>query len=85
MLVLNMSCFLIVLNGVWKFNLEVIMKIGFMGLLALLFIGLKLTGFINWSWWLVLLPLYGGFALWIILAAIMLAAGGSVVVKNSKR
>lgn len=56
-----------------------------MGLLALLFIGLKLTGFINWSWWLVLLPLYGGFALWIILAAIMLAAGGSVVVKNSKR
>lgn len=61
------------------------MKIGFMGLLALLFIGLKLTGFINWSWWLVLLPLYGGFALWIILAAIMLAAGGSVVVKNSKR
>ncbi len=25
--------------------------------LALLFIGLKLTGHINWSWWLVLLPI----------------------------
>lgn len=34
------------------------MKIGFLGLLGLLFIGLKLTNFISWSWWLVLLPLY---------------------------
>ena len=32
----------------------------FFGLLGLLFIGLKLTGYINWDWWLVLLPLYGG-------------------------
>lgn len=32
--------------------------IGFLGLLAVLFIGLKLTGHIAWSWWLVLLPLY---------------------------
>ena len=34
-------------------------SIGFFGLLTLLFIGLKLTGFIEWSWWFVLLPLYG--------------------------
>jgi hypothetical protein len=33
--------------------------VGFFGLLAPLFIGLKLGGIINWSWWLVLLPLYG--------------------------
>jgi membrane protein YdbS with pleckstrin-like domain len=33
------------------------MKIGFMGLLTLVFITLKLTGYINWSWWLVLLPM----------------------------
>jgi len=33
--------------------------IGFLGLLGLLFIGLKLGGIIDWSWWLVLLPLYG--------------------------
>jgi hypothetical protein len=31
---------------------------GFFGLLALLFIGLKLGGFITWSWWWVLAPLW---------------------------
>lgn len=33
--------------------------VGFFGLLCLLFIGLKLGGVINWSWWWVMLPLYG--------------------------
>lgn len=28
-------------------------------LLTVLFVGLKLVGIIAWSWWLVLLPLYG--------------------------
>lgn len=37
--------------------------VGFFGLLAILFIGLKLTGYIDWSWWYVLLPLWGPFAL----------------------
>ena len=32
--------------------------IGFLGLLGLLFIALKLTNFIDWSWWLVLAPLW---------------------------
>ena len=32
--------------------------IGFVGLLTILFIGLKLTGFISWSWWWVLAPLW---------------------------
>jgi ABC-type polysaccharide/polyol phosphate export permease len=32
--------------------------IGFAGLLGILFIALKLTGVINWSWWYVLMPLY---------------------------
>ncbi len=39
------------------------MQVSFMGLLAILFIGLKLTGFITWSWWIVTLPLWGGAAL----------------------
>jgi hypothetical protein len=30
--------------------------IGFLGFLTILFIALKLTGFINWSWWFVLAP-----------------------------
>ena len=33
--------------------------IGFMGMLGILFIGLKLTGYIDWSWWWVLAPLWG--------------------------
>ncbi len=31
--------------------------IGFVGLLTVLFIGLKLTGYISWSWWWVLSPI----------------------------
>jgi len=37
--------------------------IGFAGLLTILFIGLKLTGYISWSWWWVLSPLWIGFVL----------------------
>lgn len=33
--------------------------IGFFGALGLLFIGLKLGGVIDWSWWYVTLPLWG--------------------------
>ena len=32
--------------------------IGFIGLLAIVFITLKLLGKIDWSWWFVLAPLY---------------------------
>jgi len=32
--------------------------IGFTGLLTILFIGLKLTGYIAWSWWWVFSPLW---------------------------
>lgn len=32
--------------------------IGFAGLLTILFIGLKLTGYISWSWWWVLSPIW---------------------------
>ncbi|AWD93332.1 hypothetical protein AB9_095 [Acinetobacter phage vB_AbaM_B9] len=31
--------------------------IGFLPLLTIVFIALKLTGYIAWSWWLVLLPM----------------------------
>ena len=44
--------------------------VGFFGLLTLIFITLKLTGFINWSWWLVTLPLWGGLALVVVLLAL---------------
>lgn len=32
--------------------------IGFCGMLTILFIGLKLTNYIDWSWWWVLAPLW---------------------------
>jgi hypothetical protein len=48
------------------------MQIGFFGLLTIVFVALKLTDYISWSWWLVLLPAYGGlvilFVLFILLA-----------------
>jgi hypothetical protein len=37
--------------------------IGFLGLLGLIFITLKLLNIITWSWWLVLLPIYGPFVI----------------------
>ena len=42
------------------------MKIGFFGILGLIFITLKLMAIIDWSWWLVLLPIYGGVAIWLV-------------------
>jgi len=50
--------------------------IGVFGLLAIVFITLKLTGVISWSWWLITSPLWGGFAfLLVILVFVLLFAG----------
>ena len=38
-------------------------SIGFIGLLTIVFITLKLTGFIDWSWWLVLSPIWASIIL----------------------
>ena len=37
--------------------------ISLLGLLGVVFVTLKLTGYINWSWWWVLLPFWGGIGL----------------------
>lgn len=47
--------------------------IGFCGLLSILFIALKLTGFIHWSWLWVLSPLWISLAIWIVLVLIVTA------------
>lgn len=44
--------------------------IGVLGVLGIVFVTLKLIGIINWSWWWVTLPFWGGFAL--IIAVLML-------------
>lgn len=41
--------------------------LGFFGLLQILFIGLKLTDYISWSWWTIFIPAYIWFVLLIIL------------------
>jgi len=43
-----------------------------LGLLGVLFVGLKLTGFINWSWWWVTAPFWGGLA---VVGVILIAVG----------
>jgi hypothetical protein len=53
--------------------------VSFAGLLFLLFLGLKLTNQIDWSWWWVTAPLWGpialvlGFALIVIFIAVLIA------------
>jgi len=44
-------------------------SVGFSGFLTILFIGLKLTGYINWSWWWVLSPMPIQFAAGVVLIA----------------
>jgi hypothetical protein len=44
--------------------------IGFSELLTIVFIILKLTGYIAWSWWWVLSPLWIMAALWLVVFAI---------------
>jgi len=59
----------------------------FMSLLFLLFLYLKLTGVIAWSWWLVTAPLWGGLAfilaiLVVFIFIFIIAAGVSALIGN---
>ena len=42
------------------------MKVGFFGLLGIVFIILKLCAVIDWEWWVVLSPIWGGALLWVL-------------------
>lgn len=61
------------------------MQIGFLGLLGLIFITLKLTGYILWSWWLVLLPLYAGLVLFILMFILVLISESTKVTVRKRR
>ncbi len=50
--------------------------VSFFGLLGLMFIGLKLGGVINWSWWWVTSPLWGAAALLLVLLFIAMWVWG---------
>lgn len=53
-----------------------------LGILGIVFIVLKLTNVIDWSWWLVTLPLWGGLAL--ILAIIVIIGFIALILKKLK-
>lgn len=46
--------------------------IGVLGLLGVAFVVLKLTDFIDWSWWYVTLPFWGGLVLVLIIIGVYL-------------
>lgn len=59
--------------------------IGFTGLLAIVFITLKLTGYIDWSWWWVLSPLWLPFV--VVLSILVLFAiftNGRFIIRRRK-
>ena len=45
--------------------------IGVFGMLGILFVALKLLGYIDWSWWWVTAPFWGGFALVLAILAVV--------------
>lgn len=51
--------------------------ITFSGLLLVLFIGLKLTGYIAWSWWWVMAPMWAPFV--VVLAVLLVVLLFSLV------
>lgn len=54
--------------------------IGVLGLLGVLFVGLKLTGYIDWSWWLVTMPFWGG----AVVAVVIILIVGWIALKGEK-
>ena len=56
--------------------------IGFYGLLAIVFITLKLIGIINWSWFWVLSPIWIPFAIWLVIIVVILVC---VLIKRDLR
>lgn len=58
--------------------------VGFMGLLFIVFLVLKLTHVIDWSWWWVTAPLWGGIAIGmaIIIFIIFITAILSIIIKK---
>ena len=50
--------------------------IGISGILFIVFLVLKLTGTITWSWWWVTAPPWGGVAIWLVIVLIVVVILG---------
>ena len=58
--------------------------IGFGGLLAIVFITLKLTGYIDWSWWWVLAPLWIPIAIVMVIILILAITGANIKQRRNR-
>ena len=58
-------------------------SIGFSGLLAILFIALKLTGYITWSWLWVLSPIWITVLVWVVILIVLFVWLG--IIKKPKQ
>lgn len=59
--------------------------LSFMSLLGLIFITLKLCGVVNWSWWIVLLPLYGPAVVVLAIIAVLLSVMGVIALAEKRK
>lgn len=59
--------------------------IGFVGLLTIVFIVLKLTGVIDWSWVWVLAPLWIGFVVGLVILLLVFGIGYFVISHKDKK
>ena len=59
--------------------------VGATGLLGVAFVVLKLMGVINWSWWWVTCPFWGGFALIILILIILFVVETIKEVRRDRR
>ena len=59
--------------------------IGFAGLLTIVFITLKLTGTITWSWFWVLSPIWISFALLLLIFAVMAVVAFAIAFVKDKQ
>lgn len=57
--------------------------VGFLGLLTIVFITLKLCNVINWSWWWVTSPLWGGIAVYFAIIAVSLLVYAIAIIVRS--
>lgn len=57
----------------------------FMSILAIVFITLRLCDTITWSWWWVLVPLWGPVAIYLFILVVALIAIGIKVLIHKKR
>ena len=58
--------------------------VGFVGLLQVVFIVLKVTHLVGWKWWVVFLPFIASAAMMIALAAVYFVAG-ALAIRNNRR